>query len=49
LWGKALGPGPNLMDSLKDLRYEADFDHWVEEQCQPFFKTRGRTSISQGV
>jgi transposase len=44
--------GHPFYQKLNALLAEADFDHWIEERCRPFYEqveTRGQPSIPPGV
>lgn len=45
----ATGPGHVFYDKLNRLLREQGFDLFVEELCQPYYKTGGRPSIPPGV
>ena len=45
----ATGPGHVFYDKLNRLLIEQGFDLFVEELCQPHYKTGGRPSIPPGV
>ena len=45
----ATGPGHVFYDKLNRLLAENGFDLFVEQLCQPHYKTGGRPSIPPGV
>ncbi len=48
----AQAPGHPFYQRLNALLDEADFDHWVEQRCRPYYEQqekRGRPSIPPGV
>jgi transposase len=45
----ARGPGHVFYDKLNRLLVDNGFDLFVEELCQPHYKTGGRPSIPPGV
>jgi len=43
------GPGHALYEKLNELLAEAGFDRWVEDLCEPYYATVGRSGIPPGV
>src|SRR5882757_11246210 len=43
-------PGHPFYQKLNELLAEAEFDHWIEKRCAPYYAaTLGRPSIPPGV